>query len=131
LTGSLLGTASYALNANISIASASYLSGSTAIVSQLTASNANITIITASEMYASGTNVFGDSSLDIHRFIGSVEATGSVIITGSLTVIGPITGTSSFATSASFATTASYALNAAGSETSGISIEDIWMYSGM
>jgi hypothetical protein len=174
ITGSLLGTASYAnmaltasyaLNAaGGSSISASYVSGSgvyatNGIITTFTSSYANLTYITASEMYAAGTNIFGDSSLDVHRFIGTVQATGSVIITGSLSVIGPITGTASYsttssysinatsasysvnatsasysinATSASFATTASYALNAASSPTvSGITIQDVWMYSGL
>jgi hypothetical protein len=157
ITGSVLGTSSYAL-------SSSYVSGSgvyatNGIITTFTSSYANLTYITASEMYAAGTNIFGDSSLDVHRFIGTVQATGSVIITGSLSVIGPITGTASYsttssysinatsasysvnatsasysinATSASFATTASYALNAASSPTvSGITIQDVWMYSGL
>jgi hypothetical protein len=57
---------------------------------QITGSVALITTITASYMYASGSNIFGDSPNDIHTFIGRVDVTGSVNITGSATVAGDV-----------------------------------------
>ena len=70
------------------------ISGSALVTSDLTilgAVNArqfNISIISSSVLFQSGSTKFGDTSDDTHSF------TGSVSISGSLTTIGTITGTS-------------------------------------
>jgi hypothetical protein len=99
ITGSLEGTSSYALTASYAlnggggggtISSSFQLTNnqgfafdntSNVTFGEVTSSNANITTITASYMYAAGDNVFGDSPNDLHRFVGNVHITGSGIMT--------------------------------------------------
>jgi hypothetical protein len=105
VTGSLFGTASWAINA-INIASSSKIS---------------VAAITASVVYGSGSNVFGTKQTDSHRFTGSIYLSGSIIINGNefvsgtetaVNATGSLFGTASYAISASYvknSETASYA----------------------
>jgi len=97
------------------------------VFGNVTASNAlitsasvlNLTVIyeTASVIFSSGSNQFGDASNDIQTLWGQVDIkSGPVTVTGSLNVSGGITGsllgTSSYATNAGTAATASYVVTA-------------------
>ena len=67
----------------------------------------NVTYESASVIYSSGSNQFGDASNDTQTLWGTVDIkSGPVLVTGSLNVSGGITG--SLLGTASFATTASY-----------------------
>jgi uncharacterized coiled-coil protein SlyX len=68
------------------ISGSSQLSGTT--ITNLTITNLTTVNETASVVFSSGSNTFGDAGNDIHRFTGSVQ------ISGSQTVIGSITATS-------------------------------------
>jgi hypothetical protein len=125
ITGSLFGTSSYAITASYAlngggtatlpanvVSSSAQLSNNGGVAftnsnnvtfGQVTASAANLSVITASYMYASGSNIFGDSTNDIHTFVGRVDVTGSIRI-----VSGSLVGTASHAI---YAETASYAIN--------------------
>ena len=121
LTGSILGTASYATQAlSSSFAStASYIN----TLSQDVTVNGNVTINgtasiaylsvayeSASVIYSSGSNQFGDATNDIQTIIGRTIVSGSLEVTGSAnipSITGSLLGTASVATSASFAATAS------------------------
>lgn len=114
ITGSLLGTASWARNALTASSADNFF-----VRQNITASNALITgtiiaqtlsvqYITASTELITGSSKFGTQLTDTHQF------TGSVSITGSLTVDGTLTATSSYALNAlssSYALTASYVEN--------------------
>lgn len=73
----------------------------------------NVTIESASVIYSSGSNVFGDATNDTQTLIGTVIVSGSQQITGSLNapnITGSLYGTASWAenvVSASYAATAS------------------------
>jgi hypothetical protein len=124
ITGSLFGTASWANNAQ----TASYvntLNQDVTINGTLTAYTGSFNVlqvnyISASVIYSSGSNVFGDELTDTQTFTGSVYITGSnftwngntVITTAdtaSMTVLSA--SYASTATSADSATSASYALS--------------------
>ena len=123
--GDHLGTASYAVNALSASYALSSSYASTASFAPLylpltggtidgnvtingTASIAflNVTYESASVIYSSGSNQFGDATDDIQTLIGTVIVSGSQQITGSLNVTDGITG-SLFGTS-SYALTSSY-----------------------
>ena len=79
----------------------------------LTANTVHTIYETASVIYSSGSNVFGDASNDIQTLYGTVDIkTGPVTVTGSVNAsngfIGDLTGNASTATSAINAQTASY-----------------------
>jgi len=69
----------------------SIISGSLGITSDLTVLGAvnakqfNISIISSSVLFESGSSKFGNTSDDIHSFTGSVQVSGSQTITGSVT----------------------------------------------
>jgi hypothetical protein len=78
-TSQFAGTASYALKAE------SLLTGITIDVAQITASaiqvtNLNVVTVTSSIIYASGSNIFGNSLSNTHQFTGSVSITGSLTV---------------------------------------------------
>jgi hypothetical protein len=85
-TGSLLGTASYADTASFATnftASNILITGLATVAS---ASITNLTVIyeTASVIYSSGSNQFGDASNDVQTFYGTADfKTGPVRLTGS------------------------------------------------
>jgi hypothetical protein len=127
-TGSLFGTASYAVNSLSSSFSTTSLTASSAdnfVVRQnLTASNGLFTgiitaqtlvvqVVTSSTDFVTGSTRFGSQLTDTHQFTGSVTITGSLGVTGPATInnlTGSLFGTSSWAISASNAVTASYVL---------------------
>jgi hypothetical protein len=124
-TGSLQGTSSWSENAQTALFAPNYLplTGGTIngnIILNGTASIAflNVTYESASVIYSTGSNQFGDAINDTQTLIGTVIISGSQRITGSLNapnITGSLLGTASFAVSSSFAQnaqTASYANNA-------------------
>jgi hypothetical protein len=70
------------------ISGSSQLSGTT--ITDLTIVNLTTINETASVIFSSGSNRFGDFGNDIHQFTGSVQISGSQTITGSLTIGGDI-----------------------------------------
>lgn len=131
-TGSLLGTASYATTASyittaqtasyvLNSVSSSYaataslaplylpltggtISGNVTVLGTASIAFLNVQYESASVIYSSGSNQFGDATNDTQTLIGTVIVSGSQHITGSLNVTGGITG--------SLLGTASYATNA-------------------
>ena len=83
------------------ISGSSQLSGTT--ITDLTIVNLTTINETASVIFSSGSNRFGDAGNDIHSFTGSVQISGSLTITGSVTAANGFTG--------SLLGTASFALN--------------------
>jgi hypothetical protein len=73
----------------------STISGSLGITSDLTVLGAvnarqfNISIISSSVLFESGSSKFGNTSDDIHQFTGSVQVTGSLYVNGSQVGIAP------------------------------------------
>ncbi len=121
ITGSLFGTASWALN----VITASYILNAISASYAATASSAdNFTVrgtltaqtivaqtITSSTEYVTGSTIFGSLLSNTHQFTGSVSITGSLAVNGSSVVLSNQTGSMSVAT-ASFASTASYVVTA-------------------
>jgi hypothetical protein len=68
------------------ISSSAQLSGTT--ITDLTIVNLTTINETASVIFSSGSNRFGDFGNDIHQFTGSVQISGSQVVTGSLGVFG-------------------------------------------
>jgi hypothetical protein len=73
------------------VSGSSQLSGTT--ITDLTIVNLTTINETASVIFSSGSNRFGDFGNDTHSFTGSVQISGSQTITGTLTVTGAITAT--------------------------------------
>jgi hypothetical protein len=123
--GAHLGTSSYATNALSSsyADTASYaplylpltggtIDGNVTINGTASISFLNVQYESASVIYSSGSNQFGDATNDTQTLIGTVLVSGSQQITGSLNVTSGITG-SLFGTS-SYALTSSYSTNILG-----------------
>lgn len=124
ISSQFAGTSSYALTAQTllgSVTSASYastaslaplylpltggtISGNVTVLGTASVAFLNVQYESASIIYSSGSNQFGDATNDIQTLIGTVIVSGSQQVTGSLNVTGGITG--------SLSGTASYALNA-------------------
>ena len=71
-----------------------------ATTNQLSVDNLNVnhltsSFITASRIFTSGSNIFGDASTDIQTLIGTTKMSGSAQVTGSLNISGIITGNGS------------------------------------
>jgi hypothetical protein len=94
-------TSSYETKGRGIISGSSQLSGTT--ITDLTVVNLTTINETASVIFSSGSNRFGDFGNDVHSFTGSVQISGSLTITGSVTAANGITG--------SLLGTASFALN--------------------
>jgi hypothetical protein len=109
-TGSLQGTSSWSENAQTALFAPNYLplTGGTIngnIILNGTASIAflNVTYESASVIYSSGSNQFGDAINDTQTLIGTVIISGSQRITGSLnapSITGSLFGTASYANNA-------------------------------
>ena len=105
-TGSLSGTASYATYAlNVSIDTSSLATtgsntfkGAQTIQNNLTVTGTasfaylNVTYESASVIYSSGSNQFGDATNDTQLLIGTTKVSGSFQVTGSADFISGITG---------------------------------------
>jgi len=68
-----------------------------ATTNQLSVDNLNVnhltsSFITASRIFTSGSNIFGDASNDVQTLIGTTKISGSAQVTGSLNTSGIITG---------------------------------------
>ena len=101
VSASIASTASYlnTLNQDLTFNGNLTLNG-TASIAYL-----NVVYETASVIYSSGSNQFGDAVNDTQTLIGTVRISGSANITGSLnapSITGSLFGTASFATTASF-----------------------------
>jgi len=130
ITGSLFGTASYAIQAlSASFAqTASFaplylpltggtIDGNLTVAGTASISYLNVTFESASVIYSSGSNQFGDATNDVQTLNGTVIVSGSQQITGSLTIAGSITSSGNIVPS----TTATYDLG-----TTSIKFRDGW-----
>jgi hypothetical protein len=68
-----------------------------ATTNQLSVDNLNVnhltsSFITSSQIFTSGSNIFGDASNDVQTLIGTTKISGSAQVTGSLNTLGVITG---------------------------------------
>ena len=61
------------------------VTGSLIVTGQITAQSLNVSIISSSIIYSSGSNIFGDSTSDTQQFTGSVSMTGSLSVVGAST----------------------------------------------
>jgi hypothetical protein len=101
-TGSLLGTASFVISASYAETasfapaylplSGGIINGNVTVNGTASIAFLNVTIESASVIYSSGSNQFGDATSDIQTLIGTVIVSGSQQITGSLNVTQGITG---------------------------------------
>ena len=66
-------------NANISITGSTGIVGNVTIDGTLTAREYHTELVSASILYQSGSSQFGNTSDDLHRFVGSIFTTGSII----------------------------------------------------
>ena len=64
------------------------VNGDVVIAGTLTAKEINITLVSSSVLYQSGSTKFGDTQDDRHEFTGSLKITGSIITTGSIEIVG-------------------------------------------
>jgi hypothetical protein len=65
------------------------ITGSVKIKGVLTAEEYNVTLVSSSVLYSSGSTKFGDTPDDTHQFTGSVFVSGSInIVSGSLSING-------------------------------------------
>lgn len=88
ITGSLLGTASYAVNANLldGLNSAQFLrndqsgtlTGDLTVTGTITAQEFHTELVSSSILYESGSTKFGDTTDDNHEFTGSVAINGTL-----------------------------------------------------
>jgi hypothetical protein len=102
-TSSLASTGSNTFKGNQTITGSEFISGSVVVTQNITASNAKFTSASidylyvnsfesASTIYSSGSNQFGDAPNDIQTLYGSVIIpTGSLTVTGSLNITGSTT----------------------------------------
>jgi hypothetical protein len=123
VTGSLLGTASYATTSQtasyiLNAVSASYattasylntlnqdltFNGNLTLNGTASIAYLNVTYESASVIYSSGSNQFGDATSDTQTLMGRVIVTGSLEVTGSIntpSITGSLLGTASYATQA-------------------------------
>ena len=83
ITGSLFGTASYALNTiSASYAETASFANNFTVAGTLTAQKLIVQTVTSSIVYSSGSNIFGNELSDTQTFTGSVNITGSLSING-------------------------------------------------
>lgn len=120
LTGSLLGTASWAQNAS----TASYLNtlnqdltfnGNLTLNGTASITYLNVSYESSSIIYSSGSNQLGDATNDTQTLVGIVKMSGSLEVTGSTNIpslTGSLLGTASTASFVTLAQTASYVQNA-------------------
>ena len=135
ITGSLFGTASSAATAsfapNYLPLTGGTINGNVAINGTASIAFLNVTIESASVIYSSGSNQFGDATNDTQTLIGTVLVSGSQRITGSLNVTQGITGslfgtaTNSVSSSYPFAVTGSSLYTTIGSAPSGLNANGV------
>jgi len=110
-TGSLFGTASWAINALTASFGANFTASNALINGTITAQTLVVQTITSSVDFVTGSTRFGTLLSNTHQFTGSVSITGSLTVNGSSPIFASQTSSMTVA-SASFATTASYVLSA-------------------
>ena len=110
ITGSLYGTASYAQTASHAPLylplTGGTINGNVTVNGTASIAFLNVQYESASVIYSSGSNVFGDATNDIQTLVGTVLVSGSQQITGSLNVsqgiTGSLFGTASYVTGSIF-----------------------------
>ena len=78
LTGSYATTGSNSFKNNQQITGSLGVSGYVTVLGSINARQFNISVISSSVLFESGSSRFGNTSDDIHQFTGSVQITGSV-----------------------------------------------------
>ena len=66
---------------NFQLSGSAAITGSLTVMGAINATQFNISVISSSILFESGSSKFGNTSDDIHSFTGSVEVTGSVTAT--------------------------------------------------
>lgn len=107
ITGSLQGTASWALNALTASFGGNFTASNALITNTLTAQTLVVQTVTSSIEFVTGSTRFGSLLTNTHQFTGSVSITGSLSVNNSPVILTSQTGSMSVA-SASLAATASY-----------------------
>jgi len=127
LSGTTIDTGSFATTGSNTFNGSQIINGNLTVNGTASISFLNVTYESASVIYSSGSNQFGDASNDTQTLWGTVDIkTGPVLVTGSLnapSITGSLLGTSSWAVTASHALnalSASYALTASFITASGV-----------
>jgi hypothetical protein len=79
----------FSLSASAGLTGSLGIDGDLAVLGTINARQFNISVISSSVLFESGSSNFGNSSDDIHSFTGSVDITGSLIVNGSEVGIAP------------------------------------------
>ena len=70
---------------NFQLSGSAALTGSLTVLGAINATQFNISVISSSILFESGSSKFGNTSDDTHSFTGSLQVSGSQTITGSVT----------------------------------------------
>ena len=79
----------FALSASAEITGSLSVDGNVTILGEVNARQFNISVISSSIFYESGSSKIGNTLDDIHQFTGSVDITGSLIVNGNEVGIAP------------------------------------------
>lgn len=79
----------FSLSASAELTGSLGIDGDLTVLGTVNARQFNISVISSSILFESGSSNFGNSSDDIHSFTGSVDITGSLIVNGSEVGIAP------------------------------------------
>jgi hypothetical protein len=79
----------FSLSASAELTGSLGIDGDLTVLGTVNARQFNISVISSSILFESGSSNFGNSSDDIHTFTGSVDITGSLIVNGSEVGIAP------------------------------------------
>ena len=74
---------------NFQLSGSAALTGSLTVLGAINATQFNISVISSSIIFESGSSKFGNTSDDTHQFTGSVSVTGSLYVNGSQVGIAP------------------------------------------
>jgi hypothetical protein len=80
---------SFALSASAGLTGSLGISGDLTVLGAVNARQFNISVISSSVLFESGSSNFGNSPDDIHQFTGSVDITGSLIVNGTEVGVAP------------------------------------------
>lgn len=79
----------FALSASAELTGSFSVLGNVTVLGEVNARQFNISVISSSILYESGSSKFGNTSDDTHEFTGSVEITGSLLVNGNEVGVAP------------------------------------------
>lgn len=88
ITGDITGSSAI-LSGSLTVSGSSTITDNLTVLGEINARQFNISVISSSVIYQSGSTKFGDTSDDTHQFTGSVNITGSLIVNGTEVGIAP------------------------------------------